>query len=107
MLHLPDDRLSRRAFLRKAAIGLAGAGIGALSVGAPVLLGQLAHLRPFNGKSVEDPQPAFAMPGPFPGRVVEVNHPEAVTDKNQDQLLRDPRDDEPRHVRTDRRRPAA
>jgi uncharacterized protein (DUF362 family) len=27
---------------------------------------------------VEDPHPAFAMPGPYPGRVIEVHHGEAV-----------------------------
>jgi hypothetical protein len=33
---------------------------------------------PFTGRSVEHPR-AFGMPGPFPGRVVEVRHPGAVS----------------------------
>jgi Domain of unknown function (DUF362) len=65
--------LSRRDFL----LG-AGAGIAA---GVPITwLGSRAWQRDrsFTGRSVEDPHPAFAMPGPYPGRVVEVHHPASV-----------------------------
>src|SRR5262249_12664939 len=71
--------ITRRGFLL-------GAGAG-LAVGAP--LGWFALKRwqamneatPFTGRSVEDPR-AQGMPGPFPGRVVEVRHPGAVSDAN-------------------------
>src|SRR5438270_289656 len=59
--------LSRRAFLLGAAGGLA-AGAGGAWIGR----------RAFTGRSVEVPRPGHAMPGPFPGRVVEVHHPEAI-----------------------------
>src|ERR1700733_11346754 len=55
---------TRRGFLLGAAAGLP--------------LGWLAYraLHPgFSGRSVEVPRPALAMPGPFPGRVVEGQHP--------------------------------
>ena len=34
---------------------------------------------PFSGRSLEQPR-AQGMPGPYPGRVVEVRHPHAVSD---------------------------
>ncbi len=71
--------ITRRGFLL-------GAGAG-LAVGAP--LGWLAldgwqrlHKKPFTGRSVEDPRAPVGMPGPYPGRVVEVRHPRAVLNKN-------------------------
>jgi hypothetical protein len=58
--------ITRRGFLLGAAVGLP--------------LGWLAYrYSPFTGKSVEAPRPALAMPGPFPGRVVEVRHPRVVS----------------------------
>jgi hypothetical protein len=78
----PKDRnvFTRRGFL-------AGLGAG-LAAGVP--LGWLA-LREFDrfhhadgdylsftGTSKEDPEPKFSMPGPFPGRVIEVQHPGSV-----------------------------
>jgi uncharacterized protein (DUF362 family) len=36
----------------------------------------------FTGHSVENPHPEFAMPGPFPGRVIEVKHPGSVNPDN-------------------------
>lgn len=60
----PCCGITRRGFLLGAAAGLP--------------LGWLAYraLHPgFSGRSVEVPRPALAMPGPFPGRVVEVQHP--------------------------------
>src|ERR1051326_2693312 len=73
--------VTRRGFL-------AGAGLG-LVAGAP--LGWLAfenwrrgqEQSPFTGHSVEVPNPQFAMPGPFPGRVIEVRHAAAVNERNE------------------------
>jgi hypothetical protein len=59
--------LSRRAFLAGTAGGLAAGG-------ALAWLGR----RAFTGRSVEVPRPEHAMPGPFPGRVVEVHHHDSV-----------------------------
>ncbi len=59
--------LSRRAFLAGTAGGLAAGG-------ALAWLGR----RAFTGRSVEVPRPTHAMPGPFPGRVIEVRHPASV-----------------------------
>jgi hypothetical protein len=70
--------ITRRGFLLGAATGLA--------VGAPAawlagrwhpLLREL--LPPFGSKPREEPQPEYAMPGRYPGRVVEVRHPHAVS----------------------------
>jgi uncharacterized protein (DUF362 family) len=63
--------MSRRGFLAGAGLGLAaGAGLGWLGA---------RHLHVFQGKSVEVRRPTYAMPGPYPGRVIEVHHPAAVT----------------------------
>src|SRR5947209_5644020 len=69
--------ITRRGFLL-------GAGAG-LAVGAPLgwyaLQGwqQVRARPPFSGRSVEQSR-ALGMPGPFPGRVVEVRHPHVVSD---------------------------
>jgi hypothetical protein len=68
--------ISRRVFL---------AGAAGLAAGVPLTLladRLLFHPPPFTGKPREDPRPDFAMPGPFPGRVVEVHRPDAVSDQN-------------------------
>jgi uncharacterized protein (DUF362 family) len=64
--------VSRRGFLL-------GAGAG-LAAGVPLAWYGLDRLeRPrFRGRPAEVPRPEFAMPGPFPGRVVEVHNPHAV-----------------------------
>src|SRR4029079_5447101 len=36
----------------------------------------------FTERSLETRRPEYAVPGPFPGRVVQVHHPESVCDKN-------------------------
>src|SRR6059058_2041244 len=72
---------TRRGFLLGATAGLAGG----------AALGWLGHqgyqtvlpATSFSGRSREEPRPAFAMPGPFPGRVIEVHHPGAVTEENR------------------------
>jgi Domain of unknown function (DUF362) len=81
---IPRPGVSRRNFLR-------GAGAGVL-VGAPLawlaargwdrLGGRVADLPSFSGVSREDPAPNYAMPGPFPGRVIEVQHPDSVKANN-------------------------
>jgi uncharacterized protein (DUF362 family) len=40
----------------------------------------------FTGRSREVPKPALAMPGPFPGRVIEVRDPDSVTSQNEIRL---------------------
>ncbi len=61
---------------------------GGLGLAAGATLGWWGHqwwqrpereVSPFTGRSVEDPRAVYAMPGPFPGRVVEVRHPGAVS----------------------------
>jgi uncharacterized protein (DUF362 family) len=82
MSSLPNGSsgITRRGFL-------VGAGSG-LVVGTPLAWLGLraaqgiesrdgAH-RLFTSRSVEVPKPEYAMPGPFPGRVVEVRHPGSV-----------------------------
>jgi uncharacterized protein (DUF362 family) len=78
-------RITRRGFLL-------GTGAG-LAAGVPLTwLGLQARdawdrktqvLGSFTGRSVEDPHPAFAMPGPYPGRVIEVHHRDAVRPHNR------------------------
>jgi hypothetical protein len=63
----PCCGITRRGLLLGAALGLP--------------LGALAYRYwPFSGNSVEVPRPTIAMPGPFPGRVIEVQHPGAISD---------------------------
>lgn len=70
--------LSRRGFLLGAGAGLA-AGVP-LTLWAEKPLRQIAGevLTPFSGVTKEESRPAYAMPGPFPGRVIEVRRPDAV-----------------------------
>ncbi|MCS6850715.1 MAG: hypothetical protein NZ700_06050, partial [Gemmataceae bacterium] len=71
--------LTRRGFLL-------GAGAGLLAGGPLTWLGLRGyeHLyRPsdaYGGRTVEVKNPPLAMPGPYPGRVVEVHHPGSVSD---------------------------
>src|SRR5947207_13007834 len=73
---------TRRSFLAGLATGLGiGGSLGWLA------LRQLGRTKSesfssFTGISKEDPRPKFAMPGPFPGRVVEVKHPGSVRPDN-------------------------
>jgi uncharacterized protein (DUF362 family) len=84
MDHSPSDGdrgITRRGFLLGTAAGL--------GVGAPLAWYGLDWLRrhqggqpelsPFTGRTQEASSPRFAMPGPFPGRVVEVHHPGSVS----------------------------
>ena len=59
--------ITRRGFL-------VGAGAG-LAVGAPLGWFGWRGWPSFTGRTVEQPQTPLGMPGPFPGRVVEVRHP--------------------------------
>ena len=94
--HLCRRAMSRRAFLGAATVGVAG-GVAGVFV-AKHLLGRGFKAIPlcsaydrdaifvqytrkqFTGQCVEDPKAAFAMPGRFPGKVVEVHHPGAVVE---------------------------
>jgi hypothetical protein len=73
--------MTRRGFLLGAAAGVtAGVPLGILGkLGWEWLERQNGPARPrFTGVTQEVKQPAHAMPGPFPGRVVEVRHPDVV-----------------------------
>ncbi|HMF16579.1 MAG TPA: DUF362 domain-containing protein [Gemmataceae bacterium] len=70
--------ITRRGLLLGAAGGLAaGIPLGWFGVKA-WQQGERQAVSPFSGRSVEDPRATYAMPGPFPGRVIEVRHPGAV-----------------------------
>src|SRR4051812_14404346 len=72
---------TRRGFLLGAATGLAvAAGVPAAWRGARHVLPLLRDggASPFGGPAREERRPDYAMPGPYPGRVVEVHHPGAV-----------------------------
>jgi len=69
--------ITRRGFLL-------GAGIG-LAAGAPMTWHGLEHwrrARKLHAKPVEVARPEYAMPGRFPGRVVEIHDPRSVSDDN-------------------------
>src|SRR5262245_60526519 len=67
--------ITRRGFLLGAGAGLAvGAPLGCLGLRA------WQARTPFTGRSIEQAAAPLGMPGPFPGRVVEVRHPGAVSD---------------------------
>src|SRR5690349_6167599 len=71
--------ISRRDFLIGAGAGLAGgASLSWLGLGGRGGPSKHASIPSFTGRPAEDPHPAFAMPGPYPGRVVEVHHPGSV-----------------------------
>jgi uncharacterized protein (DUF362 family) len=85
---------SRRAFLVGGGMAFAGSALGVLAY---------KHLQPatrqpaspydrdalfvkydrkyFTGKSVEQANPEYALPGRFPGRVIEVHHPGSIVDQ--------------------------
>src|SRR6266851_488871 len=72
----PSSGYTRRGFLLGSATGLAA------GASATWLAGRYLRdfgLPRFTGTSREVAKPPYAMPGPFPGRVVEVRHPDAVS----------------------------
>src|SRR5262245_60246371 len=70
--------ISRRGFLLGAATGVA-AGVPLTLLGARAWHEHTAASIPsFTGVSKEVPRPRDAMPGPFPGRVIEIRHAGAV-----------------------------
>lgn len=71
--------VTRRGFLLGAGAGLA-AGVPLTMVGMRALRSE-GPLPSFTGRTVEVKKPALAMPGPYPGRVVEVTHPGSVSPK--------------------------
>jgi hypothetical protein len=68
-----EPRGSRRAFLAGAALGAAGTGLAAWGAWDLGLRGKLGGQAEIGAGSR-----ALGMPGPYPGRVVEVQHPGAV-----------------------------
>jgi uncharacterized protein (DUF362 family) len=76
--------ITRRGFLLGAGAGLAaGAPLGWLAVRALAEADRPEWLRCFTGRPVEVKKPQLAMPGPYPGRVIEVHHPGSVNDRNE------------------------
>jgi hypothetical protein len=72
--------VTRRSFLLGACAGAAAA-VPLTWLGLRTLHGfdrARGTSRGFTGRPVEVPRPALAMPGPYPGRVVEVQHPGSV-----------------------------
>jgi hypothetical protein len=75
--------ITRRGLLLGAGAGLAGGlPLGWLGRRWWQGRGDVRH-SPFTGRSVEDRRATPGMPGRFPGRVIEVRHPGAVTDDNE------------------------
>ncbi len=69
-----SSHISRRVFL---------AGAAGLASGVPIALLADRFLLPrFSGTTKEVVRPEYAMPGPFPGRVIEVQRPDAVSTEN-------------------------
>src|SRR6185437_679566 len=75
--------ITRRGFLLGTATGLAAGGAGTYFAlrHLPAYLDRLG-MKPFTGHPQEVAQPDYAMPGRYPGRVVEVRHKGAVTPAN-------------------------
>jgi hypothetical protein len=86
-----DRPVSRRGFLLTTGTGAAVAGLAAAAgwqayrrygPGRPGFTDDLPPLtyvrKEFTGKCVEDPDPKFALPGRFPGKVIEVHDPGSV-----------------------------
>ena len=69
--------MSRRGFLSGLAAGAVGGGAAGWFAYRSLLRGPR-----FSGRSSEQPRAPLAMPGPFPGRVVEVRHPAVVSPNN-------------------------
>jgi uncharacterized protein (DUF362 family) len=77
----PSGRFSRRSFVLGAGLGLAaGLPLGWLGWHAWQLLqDEKEPFSPFRGRCREVAQPEYALPGRFPGRVIEVRSPAAVS----------------------------
>jgi uncharacterized protein (DUF362 family) len=77
--HRPPG-VTRRGFLLGTGAGLAaGASLTWLGLkGLERLDRENPAIRSFTGHSVPDPHALYAMPGPYPGRVIEIHHPGAV-----------------------------
>jgi uncharacterized protein (DUF362 family) len=77
--------ITRRGLLLGAGFGLAaGVPLGWLGLkGLQTLRGERPYRSPFTGRSREVRSPEYAMPGPFPGRVIEVRARDAVSAGNE------------------------
>jgi hypothetical protein len=75
----PCGGITRRGFVLGGAAGLVAGGAGGWLASRLGRRGESA----FTGRTREVAKPALAMPGPFPGRVVEVRHPAATNDRNE------------------------
>jgi hypothetical protein len=75
--------VTRRGFLTGALVGAAAGGsLTWLGLKSADLFRDAPGRRRFSGRVVEIDRPDDAMPGPYPGRVVEVHHPGSVSDAN-------------------------
>src|SRR5713226_161567 len=79
-LPAPSRGITRGGFLVGTGAGLAaGVPLTWLGLkGLDALDRETRATRSFTGRSVEDPHSRYAMPGPYPGRVIEVHHRGAV-----------------------------
>lgn len=77
--------VTRRGLLLGGGLGLLAGGAAGWwgALGWQALRGRERVPSPFTGRSIEDPRATYAMPGPFPGRVVEVRNPAAVSTNHQ------------------------
>ncbi|MBM4068817.1 MAG: DUF362 domain-containing protein [Planctomycetes bacterium] len=77
----PGCCVTRRGLLVGGGLGLLAGGAAGWwgALGWQALRGRDGAPSPFTGRTAEDPRAEYAMPGPFPGRVVEVRHPAAVS----------------------------
>jgi uncharacterized protein (DUF362 family) len=74
-----SSRISRRGFLLGSALGLAaGSALTGLGLRHWPRLRGAPGLPTFTGQTAEQVRAELGMPGPFPGRVVEVHHPGSV-----------------------------
>jgi hypothetical protein len=76
--------ITRRGLLLGAGLGLAaGLPLGWLGLKGWQALHHDPDWSPFTGRSREVRSPDFAMPGPFPGRVIEVRAQDAVSERHE------------------------
>src|SRR5688500_12870701 len=73
-----DRKTCRRRFLLGAGTGILATGSLHHAHGTPTAAPLPYARKRFTGKCVEVAQPNFALPGPFPGRVVEIQHPSSI-----------------------------
>src|SRR5512133_2906894 len=80
--------LDRRHFVRSAAGACA---VGSLVLGIPAVLGQGQEPPPAPETNIDDfmkvPKTKHSLPGPFPGKVVEIKNPACLVNDKFDQAV--------------------